>query len=211
MNKRRGFSFIEVMVVLGIGVFFMGVVYTFWHKGMGFISRGSYFLQMQRGARFTMEKIEDDLEQCAYFKPDQPFSIKVASGEIEFWKYSDKLESEGRPKLQKVNYKLEKDPKTDSGQIVRTVTEDSAIIKREKFGDFFVKAEFEPYKLKIGSISTLMSDRYFIRVYLEAYTKGYQEKEQTLQIVTSFDLKTPNGNFRDYYYLHNPVSKRDVP
>ncbi|MDD5089358.1 MAG: prepilin-type N-terminal cleavage/methylation domain-containing protein [Candidatus Wallbacteria bacterium] len=209
MNNRSGMTFIEIFVVVVIGTFFMGVVYKAWNRGMFFVNRGSHYVQMQRGVRFIFEYLEDDLDQAAFYRKDAPYSFTIRKNYLEMVKYGPKNESEGRPLLHKVIYEM-----TDKGELDRTEYDDKAkIISTRKFGTDFVKMEFEHYQLPLA-LGT-QSNRHFLRLWLQARYESdsplIKEKEQVLDAITSFSLKTPNSQFRDYYYLHNPVSVRDKP
>lgn len=208
-KKKRGFSFIEVFVTLVIAVFFMGVVYFLWNRGIFFINRGSHFIQMQRGARFIMEYLHDDMDQIAHFKTGKAHTYDIRSGanEIEFWRYSEKDEKPGRPELLKIKYHLE------NGRLVRSEYDQKGKLRQtKKFGQDFVEAIYEPYFMKIGPINSSMNRRWFLRVELKGqFEIPNLHTKQQLHITGSFAMKTPNGHYKDLFYIHNPISVRENP
>jgi len=215
--KKRAFTLVEIMMVLLISAFFLGIIYSAWSRGIFFISRGDNYIQMQRGIRLLIENLEDDFEQCIYYpdhKPTNPFYIKSKTNEVTFYRYSRKYDSaKKRPGEWKVNYKLITDENSsDFGKIVRTVYDGSSKVKTSYFGKFIKWVEFTPYKLPIGDDSiTYHKFRFFIRFSVKAIANKGKDTEQKIEIVTSFDVKTPNELFKDYYFNHNDVSKRSYP
>jgi len=215
--RKKGFTLVEIMIVLLISVFFLGVIYSAWSRGMFFISRGDNYIQMQRGIRLLMENLEDDLEQCVYYsknEPSEPFYIKSETDEVTFYRYSPDYDTTlKRPKEWKVNYKLINDKSDkDYGKIVRTVYDGSLQKKKSTFGKFIKWVEFKPYKLPLGDKYIVYHKfRFFVRFHIIAVVNENMDTEQKLDIVTSFDIKTPNKIFKDYYFIHNPVSKREYP
>jgi len=207
--KRRGFSFVEIMMVLLIGTFFLTVIYRTWGRGIFFVSRGDNYIRMQRGVRFLFEYLADDLDQIALFRSDKPKKlcyIKASSNEVEFIRYANTFDQDGKPYLWTVRYFL------DGNRIVREVKQGGSVIKKNQFGVFVKALEFTPYALKIGDAMAIHHKfRFFLRVYVKCCFHEGKKDEQILEVVTSYGLAGANFIFKDFYFLENPISKRSYP